>query len=188
MLVQGWTLQSSLCHIRRRRPVQLNYGFIQQLVGNYKLFSSKYLDINNIKLDINNFHYILGHPNERVLRKTSQSLDVSLLGTLDVCDSCSLAKAKRKNMNKINTHTSTKPCERIYADIPYVNTLSLGRKRFWILYVDEFTKFKWSNFVEKRSDFIPVTVSRIRELIYNNFKPRYLRLDNSGENIKLKMN
>ena len=32
MLVQGWTLQSSLCHIRRRRPVQLNYGFIRQLV------------------------------------------------------------------------------------------------------------------------------------------------------------
>ena len=32
MLVQGWTLQSSLNHIRRRRPVQLNYGFIQQLV------------------------------------------------------------------------------------------------------------------------------------------------------------
>ena len=89
-------------------------------------------------------------------------------------------------MNKINVHTSNKTCERIYADISYVNTLSLGRKRFWILYVDEFTKFKWSNFVEKRSDFIPVTVSRIRELIYNNFKPRYLRLDNSGENIKLK--
>ena len=31
-------------------------------------------------------------------------------------------------MNKINTHTSTKPCERIYTDISYVNTLSLGRK------------------------------------------------------------
>ena len=65
-------------------------------------------------------------------------------------------------MNKINVHTSNKPCERIYADISYVNTLSLGRKRFWILYVDEFTKFKWSKFVEKRSDFIPVTVYRIR--------------------------
>ena len=32
MLVQGWTLQSSLCHIRRQRPVQLNYGFVNQLV------------------------------------------------------------------------------------------------------------------------------------------------------------
>ena len=30
-------------------------------------------------------------------------------------------------MNKINVHTSNKPCEIIYADILYVNTLSLGR-------------------------------------------------------------
>ena len=31
-------------------------------------------------------------------------------------------------MNEIKTHTSTKPCERIYGDISYVNTLSLGKK------------------------------------------------------------
>ena len=113
---------------KRNSNYNLLLGCIQPLVGNYKLFSSKYLDINNIKVDINNFHDILGHPNERVLRNTAKSLDVSLLGTLDVCDSCSLAKAKRKNMNKINVHKSNKPCERIYADISYVNTLSLGRK------------------------------------------------------------
>ena len=72
-------------------------GFIQPLVGNYKLFYLKSLDINNIKLDINYFHDILGHQNERVLRKTSQYLDVSLLGTLDVCDTLSLEKSKRKH-------------------------------------------------------------------------------------------
>ena len=32
MLCHEWTLQSALHHIRRRRPVQVNYGFIQQLV------------------------------------------------------------------------------------------------------------------------------------------------------------
>ena len=72
---------------KRNSNSNLLLGFIQPLVGNYKLFSSKYLDINNIKVDINNFHDILGHPNERVLRNTAKSLDVSLLGTLDVCDS-----------------------------------------------------------------------------------------------------
>ena len=82
---------------KRNSNSNLLLGFIQPLVGNYKPFSSKYLDINNIKLDINNFHDILGHPNERVLRKTAQSLDVSLLGTLDVCDSFSLSKDKRKH-------------------------------------------------------------------------------------------
>ena len=32
MLCQEWTLQNALEHIRRHRPVELNYGFIQQLV------------------------------------------------------------------------------------------------------------------------------------------------------------
>ena len=50
----------------------------------FEFFSSNSLDINKIKVDINNFHYILGHTNERVLRNTSRYLDVSLLGTLDI--------------------------------------------------------------------------------------------------------
>ena len=32
MLCQQWTLQSSLNHIRRHRPIEVNYGFINQLV------------------------------------------------------------------------------------------------------------------------------------------------------------
>ena len=71
-------------------------------------------------------------------------------------------------MNKINTHTSNKPCERIYAEISYVNTLSLGRKGFGYYMLINLLNLKWSNFFEKISDFIPVTFSRIRELIYNN--------------------
>ena len=54
------------------------------------------------------------------------------------------------------------------------------------MFVDEYTKYKWSNFVERKSDFTPIVISRLRELIYLNFKPKYIRLDNSGENIKLK--
>ena len=32
MLCHGWTPETALVHIRHHRPVQLNYGFIQQLV------------------------------------------------------------------------------------------------------------------------------------------------------------
>ena len=45
MLCQGWTLQSSLNHIRKHRPIQVNYGFIQQLVD----LENKLLQIRNNK-------------------------------------------------------------------------------------------------------------------------------------------
>ena len=97
-----------------------------------------------------------------------------------------MSKARRKDLNKINTHKSNIPGERLYSDISYVNSLSLGKKRFWILFVDEYSRFKWSDFVERKSDFISTAVSRLRELIYMKLNPKYLRIDNSGENIKLK--
>ena len=105
---------------------------------------------------------------------------------MEVCNSCSLSKDRRKDLNKINTHKSNIPCERLYSEISYVNSLILGKKRFWILFVDEYSRFKWSNFVERKSDFVPTEISRLRELIYMKFKPKYLRIDNSGENLKLK--
>ena len=54
---------------KRNSNSNLLLGFIQPLVGNYKPLSSNYLEINTIKFDINNFHDILGHLNERVIRK-----------------------------------------------------------------------------------------------------------------------
>ncbi len=89
-------------------------------------------------------------------------------------------------MNKNNINKSNKPCERVYSDISYVNTLSLGKKRYWILFVDEFTKYKWSNCVEKKEEFDTISISRLRVRLYQNIKPKYIILDNSGEKSKLK--
>ena len=97
-----------------------------------------------------------------------------------------MSKARRKDLNKINTHKSNIPGERLYDDISYVNSLSLCKKRFWILFVDEYSRFKWSDFVERKSYFISTSVSRLREIIYMKLKPKYLSIDNIGENIKLK--
>ena len=77
--------------------------FIQPLVVKYKPFSSNPLEINNIKLDINIFHDIIVHTNEREVIKSSKSLDLLLMVTLDVCGYFSLEKSK-----------SNKPCEREY--------------------------------------------------------------------------
>ena len=173
-------------YFQRNCESNLLVGHIEPIKGNGKQLNRNY-SVNKInKININTFHDILGHPNEKVLRNTAKILGIKPEGDLEVCDSCSLSKARRKDLNKINTHKSNIPGERIYADISYVNSLSLGKKRFWILFVDEYSRFKWSNFVERKSDFISTSVSRLRELIYMKFNLKYLIIDKSGENIKLK--
>ena len=132
------------------------------LVSNIKTIKGNGIQVNNNhsinKININTFHDILGHPNEKVLRNTSKILGIEPEGDLEVCDSCSLSKSRRKDLNKFNNHKSNIPCERLYADISYVNSLSLGKKRFWILFVDEYSRFKWSNFVERKSYFVQTEI------------------------------
>ena len=60
------------------------------------------------------------------------------------------------------------------------------RKDFGFYLFMNIVDLKWSNFVERKSDFVLTEISRLRELIYMKFKPKYLRIDNSGENLKLK--
>ena len=105
-------------------------GIILPIKGNPQNITSYNSFINLTKININTFHDILGHPNEKVLRNTAKILDVEPLGDLEICVSCSFSKARRKDMNKINLNKSNKPCERLYADISYVNSLSIGKKDF----------------------------------------------------------
>ena len=68
---------------------------------------------------------------------------LELTGNFKTCESCSLAKSRRSNMNKVNYHKSTIPGERIYTDISYIKQVSYGGSSNWILIVDKCTKMKW---------------------------------------------
>ena len=104
-------------YFQRNCESNLLVGNIETIKGNGRQVNNNY-SINKInKININTFHDILGHPNEKVLRNTSKILGIEPEGDLEVCDSCSLSKARRKDLNKINTHKSNIPCERIYAYI-----------------------------------------------------------------------
>ena len=130
-------------YFQRKFESNLLVGNIEPIKGNGRQVNNNY-SIN--KININTFHDILGHPNEKVIRNTYKILGIEPEGYLEVCYSCSFSKDRRKYLNKVNTHKSNIPCERLYAEISYVNSLSLGKKRFWILFVDEYSIFKWSNF------------------------------------------
>ena len=97
---------------------------------------------NTETVDINIYHQILGHPGMEMVTYTAKKLGIKLTGETIKCVACALAKAKNKNINKTNLHRSTLPGERICIDISYVETQSLGGKKYWVLMVDEATGMK----------------------------------------------
>lgn len=60
-----------------------------------------------IKIDINEFHKLIGHTFEKRMRETATHYGYVLTGKLEDCVDCSLAKASRKKLNKISTNQAT---------------------------------------------------------------------------------
>ena len=70
-------------------------------------------------VDTNVFHSMHGHSNELLLRETSKSLGVELLGTLRPCTGCSMAKGYRKPIpsSTINRSRASDKLGRVFVDL-----------------------------------------------------------------------
>jgi hypothetical protein len=84
-------------------------------------------------INVNNLHKILGHCGEASARLTGKALGYEVIGTFDICEACSIGKAKQKNINKQWKGGSSVPGERLYVDI----TLALVELSFghWLLMI-----------------------------------------------------
>jgi hypothetical protein len=52
------------------------------------------------RIDFNNLHKILGHYGEVNARLTEKAYGYEVTGKFDVCEACSVAKARQKNIKK----------------------------------------------------------------------------------------
>ena len=93
-----------------------------------------------------------------------------------------------KNLNK-EREPATKPGELILMDLSTIKYLSEGGKMHWVLFVDDYTKYKWSLFIKNKSDLATEGIQMIKR-IQNDFqlKIKRIRCDNVGENMALQGN
>ena len=88
---------------------------------------------------------------EETTRKSAKYYDIKIQGKFDPCESFLLGKARQKNTSKESSHTkSTKPGEMMYLDISSIKGEGYGRKKFWLLIVDEATNNCWSYFLKQK--------------------------------------
>ena len=139
-----------------------------------------------IKYTLKKAHQILGHPSVQKTISTAKALGWRVEESNLTCIDCNIGKAKQKNIKKDSENKATEILERLSMDISSVQTQSKkGRKRFWLLVVDQFSNCLWSFFLFLKSDEAEVMSLFVDEIeAATGKKIKYIRCDNAGENIK----
>jgi hypothetical protein len=129
----------------------------------------------------------MGHVNERFLRETARYYGIPLYGTLDPCVHCSLANIRHSPIpKKQQSIRHFKPMEKFYIDVSKFAHPSIAGSKYWLLIVDDATDFTWSFFLKDKSESTIQMLSFLKHQFHKGFSPKIIRLDNSGENQKLK--
>jgi hypothetical protein len=139
-------------------------------------------DGDNVTLDINIAHGLLGHPDTRTVRSMASKHGWTLTGSVQPCGSCALAKARAKAIPKSTLTKAKVAGERLFLDISGPYSDSLNQNRYWLRIVDDFTRYGWDCFLPAKSG-IHVPLGNL--LVANKAagKPcKFLRCDNAGEN------
>ena len=146
-------------------------------------------EVNTIKekpvkrIDINDFHDIMGHLGKRALKRLAQHIGVVLTGRLKPCMGCCKAKAMAKPVKHHTNTKATKPGERLFVDIsgPLPPT-PMGNK-YWVQIVDDKTSYGFIGFVKEKSQIIKVVNKYTDLLKRKGHTPKFMRMDNAPENI-----
>ena len=96
------------------------------------------------------FHKVTGPVGHHLVDATAEYYKVNLTGKVTNCLSCSLEKIRQKNISKENEDKSSNSGERMYLDISSMRKPSMRGRQYWVMLVDEATKYKKSFLLRKK--------------------------------------
>jgi hypothetical protein len=144
--------------------------------------------------NINRLHAMMGHVNEDTCRHTAKYLGIDIVrGSLKPCESCGVAKAKKKGVSKDSDHKpSENPNGRVFLDLSKIRApkklkhkVQQVHKSNWRLIVDEFSELKFSGFFESKDKMVEPTCELFDRWKQTKKPVKVVRCDNAGENTKL---
>jgi hypothetical protein len=143
------------------------------------------------KMTMRQAHEKFGHCSEDTTRKTAKALGIELSrGLLGPCAACAAGKAKQKAVPKCSTYVpSTENNGRMFLDIATFKIIKDGppvAKPNWCIMVEERTNLKISSFYKTKGGMVEPTCEQLHQWKLAGKQVKYIRLDNLGENKKLK--
>jgi hypothetical protein len=112
------------------------------------------LILSAIKPSADQWHRHLGHPAHDIVLHVIRSNNLSCSGSLSqdhVCDAYLRAKAHQFPYSKSSSQ-STAPLELMYSDVWGPAIGSFGNKKYYVSFIDDFSKFTWIYLIRHKSD------------------------------------
>ena len=146
--------------------------------------------IKEVKQSIKQAHGKVGHPSEELTRMIAKALEWTITrGSLGPCEACAVSKAKQKNVPKeSNMPKATKADNRLYLDCCTLIPKDGGRKsgkNVWRMMVFQCGGLKMSDMFKSKNGMVDPTLNKLYQFQQQNVLPKYLRMDNGGENLLL---
>ncbi|CAA7059937.1 unnamed protein product [Microthlaspi erraticum] len=127
------------------------------------------------------WHRRLGHPNDQALHHLSSINAIRInKRTNQVRESCSLGKSARLPFS-LSEFVATKPLQRIHCDLwgPFP-TVSVKGFRYYVILIDNWSRFSWIYPLKLKSDFFSVFLS-FQKLVENQFNTKIGTFQSDGE-------
>ena len=100
-----------------------------------------------------------------------------------LCDACQKEKQIKASFRKKLDSTIEEPLQLLHMNLfRPVNVLFISRRRFFLVIVDNFSKFSWTYFLKSKDEASEIIINHIRQVNnHPDFKVRRIRSDNGTE-------
>jgi hypothetical protein len=113
------------------------------------------LVFNAIKIFVDRWHNHLGHPSCDIIRcvVSKNKLPCATFDTSSssVCDACACVKAHQLPY-QVSSNVSYAPLQLIFLNLWGPAIESFGRKKYYVSFIDNYSKFSWIYLLHKKSD------------------------------------
>jgi len=96
-----------------------------------------------VKVSSSTWHCRLGHPSMDILHRVISNFSLPVSDSINkktVCVSCQLGKSRQLPFSD-SSRESTAPLELIYSNVWSNSTPSLSGCRYYVIFIDDFTRF-----------------------------------------------
>ena len=93
-------------------------------------------------------------------------------------------KGEGEGSDQEGRRTASKPGERLYFDIAGPYSTSLGGSTYWMMAVDDQSRYKYSGFMNKKSDIGDFAENIFKKVQAAEHMIKYVHCDNAGEKIR----
>ena len=144
---------------------------------------------SSVKATILDWHHRLGHPSSKIISKLVSSQALSVVSSSNPSIPCSACHINKTHKLPFLTSTvlSSELLEVIYSDVWSSLIIPRDGYKYYVLFVDHFTKYMWIYPLKNKSDVHDVFI-RFKSLVEKFFKNPIISLysDNGGEYIALR--